>query len=457
MHDPADLRPTHVRFLALALLGVTSASAYLARYSLSVASTAVEHDLGITHREMSWVFSAFMVGYCIGQIPGGGLGKRIGTRAGLAIVIAGWSIFTAWSAFSTSLIPLIASQFVVGLAQAGMVPISSIAVKDWFVSSRRGFPSSVIAAAMSAGGVAAMWYTGELLHAWQNAWPKVLLYYAELGLGWSIVFYLLFRSKPVQHPWINAAEIRLIAAEEAAPGNAERTVELGQGPPRLDETPFRTDPVSNSVAWQMATSLSVWALGFQWFFRSAGYQFFARWFPAFLQERYAMTVDESGFGASLPLLGVAVGSLLGGVIVDHTFRKTLSKKISRNVVSVISLLLCATCVAGSELCRSGQSFVALMAVGAIFSGVSMPTGWAATIDVSGGQTPLLFAVMNMAATAAGIVAPPCVGYLMAHLQKTGGQYGTVVLLHAAIYGAAAACWLLVNPDRPFDRQHGPDR
>jgi len=444
MNEPSELRPTNVRMLALGLLAVTSASAYLARYCISVSSTVIEHDLGFQHKQMSWVFAAFMVGYLIGQIPGGGLGNRIGTRASLALIIAAWSACTAWSAYSRSLAPLVASQFAVGLAQAGLVPITSIAVKDWFPASRRGFPSAIVTSAMSAGGVVAMWLTGKLVTAWHDDWSRIFLFYSSLGIGWSMVFFLLFRTRPAEHPWINTAEVELIAADETPPPT--QPIDAGQQPA----------PAGRGALLRMATSLSVWALGWQWFFRSAGYQFFARWFPAFLQERYGMTVDQSGSYSSWPLLGVAVGAFAGGFLVDSSLKRTGSRWVSRNLTSLVTLVLCAACLVCSEFFRSGEGFAALMALGAVFAGISMPAGWAANIDIGGKETPLLFAVMNMAATAAGIVAPTCVGYLMTHIGNSGGDYGLVVYLHVAIYLATAACWLFVNPNRSLDSQDAGD-
>jgi uncharacterized membrane protein len=91
-----------------------------------------------------------------------------------------------------------------------------------------------------------------------------------------------------------------------------------------------------------------------------------------------------------------------------------------------------------------------MAIGAFFGGMSMPTGWAANIDIGGKRTPLLFALMNMSSTAAGVVAPPLVGYLMQHVQHLPGGYGTIVYLHVGIYVVSAACWFLVNPKRSYD-------
>ncbi|MES4786337.1 MAG: MFS transporter, partial [Nitrospiraceae bacterium] len=49
------------------------------------------------------VFSAFVLGYALFQIPGGWLGDRWGARIILTIAVVWWSFFTALTAIAASL------------------------------------------------------------------------------------------------------------------------------------------------------------------------------------------------------------------------------------------------------------------------------------------------------------------------------------------------------------------
>src|SRR5262245_13435067 len=44
---------------------------------------------------MSWVFSAFVAGYVLFEVPGGWLGDRWGARAVIFRIVLCWSLFTA--------------------------------------------------------------------------------------------------------------------------------------------------------------------------------------------------------------------------------------------------------------------------------------------------------------------------------------------------------------------------
>src|SRR5207247_1963102 len=53
--------------------------------------------------QMGYVFSAFVLGYALFQVPGGWLGDRWGTRLVLAGAVVWWSVFTALTAVAGTL------------------------------------------------------------------------------------------------------------------------------------------------------------------------------------------------------------------------------------------------------------------------------------------------------------------------------------------------------------------
>ena len=59
--------------------------------------------LGLTDLQMGQIFSAFVFGYALFQIPGGWLGDRWGARRVLTFAVIWWSIFTALTAIAPTL------------------------------------------------------------------------------------------------------------------------------------------------------------------------------------------------------------------------------------------------------------------------------------------------------------------------------------------------------------------
>jgi ACS family glucarate transporter-like MFS transporter len=63
-------RPSRIRWLILALLFLISVVTYIDPVNISVIAQQMMQAYGMTAQEMGWVFSSFVVGYVLFQIPG---------------------------------------------------------------------------------------------------------------------------------------------------------------------------------------------------------------------------------------------------------------------------------------------------------------------------------------------------------------------------------------------------
>src|SRR5690242_2918119 len=89
---------SRVRVLLVFMLFVLSAVAYLDRVNISVAGVQMRAEYGIDQVRLGWVFSAFLVGYALFQVPAGWLATRLGPRRVLTLAILWWALFTALTA-----------------------------------------------------------------------------------------------------------------------------------------------------------------------------------------------------------------------------------------------------------------------------------------------------------------------------------------------------------------------
>ena len=132
--------PSPLRWLILGLLFAISVVTYIDRVNISVTARQMLPALGLTEQELGLVFSAFVVGYALFQIPGGWLGDRWGIRVVLMIALIWWSCFTAWTAIAaTSFLAaplgivgaLALVRFLLGVGEAAALPTFNRAVTDW--------------------------------------------------------------------------------------------------------------------------------------------------------------------------------------------------------------------------------------------------------------------------------------------------------------------------------------
>jgi sugar phosphate permease len=417
-------RPTNVRYGVLASLSLAAAIAYLQRQLIAVVADPLRADLQLTKTQMGSLMASFFVGYALFQIPSGMLADRWGTRKSLSLFALLWSVAAGAMATAGNYSTAIALWFIAGGAQAGVFPSAAGSIRKWLPTTRRAFASGVLASCMSLGGALSAFLAGSL--SGELDWRQLFIVFSLPGLAWAAAFYFWFRDLPAEHKGANAAERRLIAADcdEPLPASASEEPE--------------------SVPWlAMLSSPSMWAICGQQFFRAAAYIFFATWFPTYLTESRGLSLAEAGALTGLPLVAVIVGSPLGGTISDWLLVRTCSRRISRCVLSAASMWLCSALIVAAWFVADARLAVLVISAGsfcAAFGGVSAYT---ITMDMGGRHVATVFSVMNMCGNIGAALFPPAVGWLV----EKSGSWDHVLPLFAAIYAAAAVCWMSLNPRR----------
>src|SRR5262249_41120049 len=119
---------------------------------------------------------------------------------------------------------LLAMQWVralFGVAQAGAYAVLSRITRFWFpLSVRTSVQGWVAVFAGRVGGASAnLLFATVLVGTLHLTWQVSLPVFALAGLVLAVLFWLLFRDSPRQHPWTNEAEVLLIegGAPAAAP------------------------------------------------------------------------------------------------------------------------------------------------------------------------------------------------------------------------------------------------
>jgi len=428
MTDFPPQRASHARYVVLAAFCFAATLAYFHRSMLAVPAERIQADLDLTDSELGMVLGAIYFTYALFQIPGGWLADRWGTRRSLSLFVLVWSLATFLTGLPGGLIVLVTGRALCGAAQAGAFPCCVNSFKHWFPPLERSRASGMLTAAMSVGSVLATASAGPLLEHFD--WRTMLLLASLPGLLWVAWFWYWFRDTPAQHSGTNLVERQLIGAGST-----------------LDSATL--DQASERQAWStMASSPRMYLVCAQHFFRAAGTVFFLTWFPAYLQQARGVSLKGSGWLASLPLVGIVIGSLLGGYLGDAILTRTGSRRLSRQGIALVSTLGCAACIAASALVAAALPAVLLISLGMLLAGTSSPIAYTITIDLGGRHVGKVFSVMNTAGNLGGAAIPPVVGMI---IDQTG-QWNYVIALFVGIYLAAALCWVPLNPNGSLFRE-----
>lgn len=421
--DPASGKRTKVRFLILLLIFLLTTINYADRSTFSIAGDAASKDLGLDPIQMGYILSAFAWAYVIGQIPGGALLDRFGTKLIYAIAIATWSFFTMIQGFSGFLTggivfgALFAMRFAVGLAESPSFPGNARLVAAWFPGSERGTASAIFNSAQYFSLVVFAPLMGWLVHTFD--WHSVFFVMGGLGILAAIVFWKLVHS-PVEHPAINQAELDYI--------------EAGGGLIRMEDKVAKKSAFTWPNVKQVITSRMLIGVYVGQYGINVLTYFFVTWFPIYLVKERGLNIMEAGFAAAAPALCGFAGGVLGGVISDLLLKKTGSLTIARKTPLLIGMILASTIIA-CVFIQQQWLIIVVMALAFFGKGIAS-LGWAVVSDTSPKElVGVTGGIFNTVGNTAGIVTPIVIGYIVA---ATGSFDGALwfVGLHCILVIAA---------------------
>ncbi len=424
--------PTRTRWLIVALLFGIYMLMVIDRVSISIAAKYIMPEYQLSEVQIGWIFSAFLLGYALCQIPGGWLGDRFGPRRVLAFAIFWWSFFTAVTAiagdlFLASLIGVVGSFIVVrvlfSLGEGAGVPNYNRAVTNWVAPQERGLALGLVLSGNSFGLALTPPLVAWIMVGW--GWRAAFYLAGGVGIVAALGWYWLATDQPEEHPWVNAAELQHIA--QAASSSTPRQA--------LGPVPWRAILGRRADLWFLTAATFI-----------GGYVLYVyvSWFYLYLVNVRGFSVLGGGVYSAGPFLVGTVVAPLGGWLSDR-LSQHFGKKIGRCGIGCSGLLL------------SG---------GAIFVGAAATDPYVAVLFLSLGGGALFFSASVVFATAIDLVrayAGTVTGFVNTGIHLGGAIAPTLtpILAHrfgweSALYVAAALAllgallWLGVHPERSID-------
>jgi ACS family glucarate transporter-like MFS transporter len=415
-------RPSQIRWLILTLLFFISVVTYIDRVNISVTARQMMPAYGITDQQMGWVFSAFVVGYALFQIPGGWLADRWGARAVLTIALLWWSICTAFTAMvgTSSLVSLVGLvgalmlvRFCLGMGEAVALPTFNRAVTNWFPAEARGFGIGVAIGGIGLGSALTPPIAAWVMVNW--GWQTVFYLASLLGIGMGLLWWLLSRNHPHEHPWVNAGEHILLSRE----------------PVVTTPVPWRTFRQTPTIWWLV---ISYSCLGY------VAYVYLS-WFYLYLVNVRGFNVLLGGIYASAPFLAMLVFCPLGGWVTDRLTAR-YGVTTGRAVAGMTGMVLAGSAIAVGGIVESSFLAIASLSFGAGWLYFTVGAYWASTTDLSKAHAGTLSGLMNTGANIGGAISPTVTPWL-AH------QWGWPVSLGAAAIVAIVGglMWLKIDPGK----------
>lgn len=418
-------KTTRVRIWILMLILFLSTVAYADRSILSISGSGIKQEFGLDAVQLGYILSAFSWAYVVGQIPGGLVLDRFGTKAVYGVTLLLWSLSTFLMGFvgefglgvTGAVSVFFMLRLMLGLIEAPSFPANARVAAMWFPKSERGRASSLFASAQYfAVGIFSP-LAGWLVSKFGWPWPFFVL--GTIGFLAFFVWRKVMDS-PRHHPGVGRAELDYII-EGGALVDIDDAHEL-KSKTRL------TWPLVRSLI----TNRMLWSAYIGQYCAIALSYFFITWFPIYLVQARGMSILNAGFATVAPSLFGFLGGISGGIVSDWLIKVGWSVSWARKTPYIVGMLVAATLVLAATA-DSNAMVIALMSFAFFGKGVAAGAGtWAIVSDTAPKEAVgLAGSIFNCVGNIAGIVTPIVFGYIVA---ATGGYA-------AGLYFVGAHCLL----------------
>jgi ACS family hexuronate transporter-like MFS transporter len=415
------------RWSICALLFCVITINYVDRQVIGVLKPIIEKDMRWSEVDYGNIVTAFQASYGIGMVLVGRWLDRVGTRKGVAIAIALWSVAAMFHAAARGVLAFVLARAALGLAESAAYPGTVKSVAEWFPRKERALGVGILNAGANVGVlltpivgimVAGMW-----------GWRAAFLVTGLLGLLVLAAWLRMYRL-PDDHPHILAPERAHI-------------IQDGE------------DGVGQALGWSAALrQRQAWYFICGKFFTDPVWYLFLFWLPDFFSKTQGMELFPKGEGSVLSTVGPAligvylladVGSIAGGWLSSHLIKRGWSVNRARKTTLFLAAL-CALPLVGVASIDNAAIVVLLIGLGTAGHQAFSSNIFAMITDLYPRRAVATVAGMGGAAGAlGGILIAQATGWT---LQLTGSYVPILLYAGIAYLLAFAVIHLLVPRMEP---------
>jgi ACS family hexuronate transporter-like MFS transporter len=300
---------SNLRWWIAAVLFLSTIINYLDRQTLSVLSPFLKVQYHWTNTDYAYIAIAFRAAYAIGQTLFGRLMDRIGTRRGLTLTVALYSLVSMLTPLARGLYSFALFRFLLGAAESANWPAATKAVSEWFPKQERGLATAFFDSGSSVGGAIAPVIVLSIYFRW--GWRPAVVVPGLLGLLWILLWRKVYQP-PDSHPLISESERNLITEDKHEQQTRDSTR------PRLQEL-LRLPQTWGAIIARTLTD-PVWF-------------FVTDWFPIYLVAK-GFELRSSVVAVWVPFVAADLGNFSGGIASGRLIKHGWSLGAARKAVVI---------------------------------------------------------------------------------------------------------------------------
>jgi MFS family permease len=396
---------------------------YLDRVNIGYAKLQFSIDLGFSNTVFGLGAGIFFLGYFFFEVPSNLMLRKTGARLTIARIMVLWGLVSAAMALVRSESAFYIMRFLLGVAEAGLVPGVVLYLTYWFPAEKRAQMTAWFLLAIPISGILGAPLSGYImqsfdqvadLRGWQ--WMFLIEGLPSVLVGLWALFYL--DNGPDSAHWLTADE----------KAHIRQTLQL--------ESETQRHQGGHAHFWDAFRSGRFWLLTAMYFTSVLGVTGLAFWLPQIIKDLGITDLVSNGQVTAVPYCAAAVVMLL--------VSRSSDRRAERRWHYALSCLLGA-----AGLVLSGMALatpvvaVAGLAVAAAGVFASLAVFWSLSTSYLQGTAAVAgIAVINSVANLAGYAGPFAMGVIRDRMHSmTWGLY----LIAVCLVGGALLALALPAP------------
>lgn len=321
-------KETYIPWIVVGMLFIVTALSFLDRQILSMSIIKIKEDIPISDSDYSWITNGFIAGYALMFTLGGIFIDKFGTKLGLALSLAIWTVASGLHSIATTVTAFVIFRFILGVGEGACFPGVIKGVIEWIPVQKRSLATGIAIGGSAIGAVIAPLMVVLLLDS--IGWRSLFLVTPVISTIW-IAFWLFFNNKK------------------------NSTYKIQQDPEskgrQIEKYSLKT-VLKNKSAWTFILMRILF---------DPIFYFLMFWIPKFMSESRNISLDMIGKLFWIPFLVLGISNILGGYLSDKLFVKTQSIDRARKILMGIAALLTLSVLFVPEI-DSAYAVIALISL-----------------------------------------------------------------------------------------------
>ena len=334
------------RWVICGLLFFATTINYIDRQVLGILAPDLQKEIGWTELDYGRIVIAFQLSYAVMMLVWGKILDRIGTKLGLGIAVAWWSLAAMGTGLARSAMGFGLARFMLGVGEAANFPASIKTVAEWFPKSERALATGIFNSGTNIGAVVAPIAVPLIAASW--GWQAAFYLTGLIGFIWLAAWWALYQTAAL-HPKLHPAERKYILDGLEEPITAK--VRLGE----------------------VLGYRQLWAFALGKLMTDPIWWFYLFWLPKFLASEHGIRGTALIPYLTTVYLIADAGSIFGGYLSSTLIKRGYTVNRARKTAMAIFASLIPFVIIASQ---TKSAWTAVLLVGLA---TACHQGWSANI------------------------------------------------------------------------------